>query len=95
MLQLGRDIEAVLVIGRANIAVIAERVSVDIFERWLPPKIGQMEGRIEIDRRPRQIGVARLDIQFGGITQLGHEPAIERPDLLIINHFAVLRKRLR
>ena len=52
-------------------------------------KIGQVEGRVEIDRGAGQVGVARLDIDFGRVAQLGDKTPVDRPCLLVVNHLAV------
>ena len=52
-------------------------------------KIGQVKSRVEVDRGAGQIGIARLDVDFGRVAQLGDKPPVHRPCFLVIHNLAV------
>ena len=88
MFQLGRKIDRPLIVGWADVAVIAQFMVVDIFKEGAA-KGFDMEYRVEVDRCTRQFGIAGLQIDIGRLAQIGHETAIDGIDFLIIHNLAV------
>jgi len=87
MIELDRCLDRTLIVGRANILVITERMVVHILveggvERG---KGGQVERGVEVDRRARQLCIARLEVKFRRRAYGKHQSSIKAKILLIVD----------
>lgn len=96
MFELDRCFERILRIGGTDIAIIAELMIIDIFEKGgiYPCKIGQVEGRIEVNLCTAQFPITHFEIQLRIGAQFGNETAIDIPYFLIIDDVAIAEEEI-
>ena len=94
VIDLGRNVEAGLVVGGAHVAVEVERVGVDVFveRRVHAREVGQRERRVERQRGAVEFRIARLDVQLRGAVHAEHQPPVDRPGAVIVDHLAVVQE---
>ena len=85
LVELGGEVEAVLIVGGADVRVEAELVLVDVLvkRRVHGCKVGQVERGVERQRCAAELGVAGLDVDLGVGTLADHQAAVDRPVFLV------------